>query len=73
MDYDYESFARYSDSTQECFISVWDGLGNPENFLEVTHRVEDADTVAAAVRAELSQQFALLEHTRVLARASDCI
>ena len=55
MYYDYENFTRYSDPNLECFISVWDGLGNPENFLEVTHRAEDADTVAASVREELSQ------------------
>ncbi len=73
MDYDYESLARCSDSEQECFISVWDGPGNPENFLEVWHSAEDADTVAASVRAELSQEFDLLEHTRVLDRAGECI
>ena len=73
MDYDYESFTRNSYPNLECFISVWDGLGNPENFLEVTYRVEDADTVAAAVREELSQQYDLLEHTRELDRAGECI
>jgi predicted small lipoprotein YifL len=73
MDYDYENFTRNSYPNLECFISVWDGLGNPENFLEVSHRAEDADTVAAAVREELSQQYDLLEHTRELDRAGECI
>ena len=73
MDYDYEAFTRYSYSELECFVSVWDGLGNPENFLEVTYSAEDADTVAAAVRAELSQQYDLLEHTRELKRAGECL
>ena len=73
MDYDYENFTRNSYPNLECFISVWDGLGNPENFLEVTHRAEDADTVAAAVREELSQQYDLLEHTRELERVGECI
>jgi hypothetical protein len=73
MDYDYENFTRNSYPNLECFISVWDGLGNPENFLEVSHREEDADTVAAAVREELSQQYDLLEHTRELERAGECI
>ena len=72
MDYDYESFERYSDSALECFISVWDGQGNPENFLEVSRRAEDAETAAAAVRAELSQEYELLESTRELDRAGEC-
>ena len=73
MDYDYESFTRYSDSEMECFISVWDGLGNPENFLEVTRRTEDADTVAASAKEELSQEYDLTESMRELDRAGSCI
>ena len=73
MDYDYENFTRNSYPNLECFISVWDGLGNPENFLEVSHREEDADTVAAAVKEELSQEYDLLESTRELDRAGECI
>ena len=73
MDYDYESFERYSNPAQECFLSVWDGPGNPENFLEVMHRAEDADTVAAAVREELSGEYDLTESTRELDRAGECI
>ncbi len=73
MDYDYESFERYSDAAQECFLSVWDGPGNPENFLEVTARAEDAETVAAAVRAELSGEYDLTESARELDRAGECI
>ncbi len=73
MDYDYESFTRYSDLNMECFTSVWDGPGNPENFLEVTHRTEDADTAAASVRTELSQEYELTESTRELDHAGGCI
>ena len=73
MYYDYENFTRNSYPNLECFISVWDGLGNPENFLEVSHREEDADTVAAAVKEELSQEYDLLESTRELDRAGECI
>ena len=73
MDYDYESFARNSYPELECFISVWDGPGNPEDFLEVTFRAEDADTVAAAVREELSQIYDLYEETRELNRAGECL
>ena len=73
MDYDYESFSRYSDPALECFISVWDGAGNPENYLEVTHSAEDAEAAAASVRAELSQEYDLLEGTRELENAGSCI
>ena len=73
MDYDYESFERYSDPKMECFISVWDGPGNPENFLEVSCRAEDAESVAASVREELSRMYDLSESTRVLDRAGECI
>jgi hypothetical protein len=73
MDYDYESFERYSDPELESFLSVWDGPGNPENFLEVTFSAEDADTVAAAVREELSQTYDLYEETRELNRAGECL
>ena len=73
MDYDYESFERNSYPEMECFISVWDGLGNPENFLEVTRRAEDAESVAASVRAELSGEYELYESTRELDRAGECI
>ena len=73
MDYDYEAFARSSYPELECFISVWDGPGTPENFLEVSHREEDADTVAASVKEELSQEYDLLESTRELDRAGECI
>ena len=73
MDYDYESFTRYSDPALERFISVWDGPGNPENFLEVTRRAEDAESVAAVVREELSGTYALTESTRELQRAGECI
>ena len=73
MDYDYESFERYSDPAQESFLSVWDGPGNPENFLEVSCRAEDAESVAAAVREELSGTYELTESTRELDRAGECI
>ena len=71
MDYDYESFERHSDPELESFLSVWDGPGNPENFLEVMYRAEEADTVAAAVREELSGTYDLVEET--LDRAGECL
>ena len=57
MDYDYESFVRQSESDRERFVSVWDDAANPENYLEVTRSSEDAEAVAAAIGAELSEKY----------------
>ena len=73
MDYDYESFTRHSDPALERFISVWDGPGNPENYLEVTRSMQDAEGAAASVRAELSQEYELHESTRELECAGSCL
>ncbi len=73
MDYDYEKFVRKSEPDRERFISVWDDAEKPENYLELTYHAEDADTVAASVRAELSQEYDLLESTRELDRAGSCL
>ena len=73
MDYDYESFVRRSESERECFISVWDDPQQPENYLEVSFRVEDAESAAASVREELSREFDLTESARELDRMGECI
>ena len=73
MDYDYESFVRKSEAERELFISIWDDLENPEDYLEVTRSAEDADTVAASVRELLSQEYDLLEDSRELDGAGSCI
>ncbi|MBO6040416.1 MAG: hypothetical protein J6P58_04330 [Oscillospiraceae bacterium] len=73
MDYDYESFVRHSESDRERFLSIWDDPNHPENFLELTYSAENADTAAASVRAALSEEYDLLESTRVLDRAGSCI
>lgn len=73
MDYEYENLARRSYADRECFVSVWDIPDAPENYLEVTYRAENAETVAAAVREALSQKYELLEGSRELERAGSCI
>ena len=73
MDYDYELFVRRSGADGECFVSCWDRPENPENYLELTYRLEDADTVAASVREAFSLEYDLLEGTRELDRAGSCI
>ena len=72
MDYDYELFVRRSEPNRECFISVWDNQQNPENYLEITYREEDADTVAASISEALSQEYDLSTGPRELERAGSC-
>nr|MCR5576303.1 hypothetical protein [Oscillospiraceae bacterium] len=73
IDYDYERFIRSGEAERECFVSCWDRPEVPENYLELTCSTEDADTVAAAVREALSQEYELLESTRELERAGSCM
>lgn len=73
MDYDYESFVRRSDSNREYFISIYENSNQPQNYLEVTYRTENADAVAMSVSENLSQTYELLKETRTLERAGDCI
>ncbi len=73
MDYDYENFQRLSEADRECFLSIWDDAAKPENYLEVTCRAEDADTVAADLREALSRDYELLEGARELEGAGSCI
>lgn len=73
MDYDYESFVRYSGSDRERFVSTWDDPDNPENYLELSFRAEGVDTVAASVREALSQEYELYEESRELDHAGKCV
>lgn len=73
MDYDYESFVRRSETDRERFISAWDNAENPENYLELTYSAESAEAVEASVRETLSQDYDLVEETRTLDRAGDCV
>ena len=57
IDYDYESFERRGGAERECFLSCWDDPENPENYLEVTYSAKDADAVAAAIGALLSNTY----------------
>mgnify|MGYP002624525326 FL=1 len=73
MDYDYERFTRIIEADREFFVSVWDDDTDAENYLEVTYSAEDAESVAASVREELSRTYDLYEETRKLNRAGDCL
>lgn len=73
MDYDYEMFARYSDSDRERFISLYDDQEKPENYLEVRYSTEDADAVAATISEELSKDYDIIREEFMLERAGSCI
>ncbi len=72
MDYDYERFERRSEADRECFVSVWDGQENPENYLELTYHPEHADTVAVSINGTLSNKYELLRERVELERAGSC-
>lgn len=73
MDYDYESFVRHSEAERECFVSVWDDPENPENYLEVTYDTGNAELVADAINAALSNEYDTLIDYYELDRAGSCI
>ena len=73
MDYDYESFVRLSEADRECFVSVWDDPENPENYLEVRYDTGNAELVASAVNATLSETYDTLVEEYELDRAGSCI
>ncbi|WP_022763680.1 hypothetical protein [Butyrivibrio sp. XPD2006] len=73
MDYDYESFVRKSDADRECFISVYDDVNSPENYLEVTRSSDDAETVAGALEKELSEEYDVTRYEMQLDNVGNCI
>ncbi len=64
MDYDYESFTRYTDADCERFVSVWDDPGRAENYLEVRADAGNAALVADAVSADLSNEYDVYTESR---------
>ncbi len=72
LDYDYTLFQRHSGSDRECFVSIYDDSENPENYLEVTGNPRDADSVAAAVSAALSNDYEIIVESYQL-RSGSCI
>ena len=73
MDYDYESFVRYSDPERERFLSSWDDPENPENYLELIYSPAGADAVAAFVGEALSKEYDITTGSRELTHAGTCI
>ncbi len=73
MDYDYENFVRQSEGERERFLSDWDDPANPENYLDVTSNTGNANLVADAISATLSQEYDLLWEDRELDNGIGCI
>ncbi len=73
MDYDYESFVRRSEADRECFVSVWDDPEHPENYLEVRSDTGNAELVASAINASLSEAYDTIVEEYELDRAGSCI
>ncbi len=57
LDYEYEALERHRAPDCEYFLSRYDDPDDPWNYLEVSSREDGADAVAAAVLAELSDDF----------------
>ena len=74
MDYEVENFVRISTVERELFVSVWDDLEHPENYLEVKYNPVDAQTVAANIAALLSAEYEVRrDDAFVLNGAGTCI
>ena len=72
MDYDYALFARTSEPDRERFVSLYDDPEDPLNEFEVRRYAEDAETVAAAIAAELSETYDITQEPYTLERAGSC-
>ena len=72
LDYEYETLARNSESDKERFISIYDDADNPENYLEVTYRPENIDTVTASISEELSKEYEIQTDQYELDKAGGC-
>ena len=65
MDYDYEMFVRQSGADCERFVSVWDGNpADPVDFFEVRYDAGNAEQVADALNAALSNEYDTTVDTR---------
>lgn len=73
MDYDYENFVRQSEGDRERFISDWDDPADPQNYLEVSYDTGNANLVADAISATLSQEYDLSSDERELDNGISCV
>ena len=72
IDFDYDALDRKSESDKESFISNYEDPSNPENFLEVTYRAENAEAVIASISEELSKDYDISTDTIELDNVETC-
>lgn len=72
MDYEYEILNRRSEADRECFVSLYDDVQQPLNYLEVTFIAQDAEAVAAAISESLSVTYEITLELRTLRHAGNC-
>ena len=73
MDYDYENFVRQSEGERERFVSDWDDPADPQNYLEVSYDTGNANLVADAISAGLSDVYDLFQDERELDNSVKCL
>ena len=73
MDYDYEGFVRQSASDRERFVWAYDDPDNPENYIEVSFRSEDAESVADEIEQSLAENYEIYRDTATLTSGLECI
>lgn len=73
MDYDYENFVRQSERDRERFVSNWDDPADPQNYLEVSYDTGNANLVADAISAGLSDVYDLFQDERELDNSVKCL
>lgn len=70
LDFDYDVLERNGEAI---FVSRFDELEKPENYLEAATRKGDADTVAASVKKNLKKSFKTVKsESYTLERAGEC-
>ena len=73
MDYDYENFVRQSGEGYERFVHVWDDPANPRNYFEVEADTGNANLVADAMNAILSEEYDTTMVYRDMDNGEQCI
>lgn len=72
IDFEYESLVRKSESDEERFISIYDNLDSPDNYLEVTYRSENIDAATASISEDLSKEYEIQAGSFELENVSAC-
>ena len=72
LDYDYENFERQTGPASECFISRYDNIDAPENYLEIFYSEEGADSAAVSIADSLSKNYSVVREAYTLQNAGAC-